>query len=226
MHFGSQSPEPELARHHVEGTIFFYHDILQDICLQPEDLDGYPWCPQEPWSMFFEKRLCPAVYFLQAAVTHDFTLVGRKGIYGKVELEEINFWLSQILLHCRLLLLSRSDMAAPYLDDWAVPFPPDWEIPGEATAMFEILYRICMSVGFPEIDDPVMPVTKFTLLPLISEAHKTRKYNTPKDYHHYNEHGALVDPHHFHPERENMLNSWGCYPRAEAAVFLHDSGGV
>ncbi|KAJ7687245.1 hypothetical protein B0H17DRAFT_1203714 [Mycena rosella] len=99
MHFGSQSPEPELTRHHVEGMIFFYHDILQDICLQPEDLDGYPWCPQEPWSMFFKKCLHPAVYFLQSAVTHDFTLVGQKGIYGKVELEEINFWLSQILLH-------------------------------------------------------------------------------------------------------------------------------
>ncbi|KAJ7671840.1 hypothetical protein B0H17DRAFT_1141383 [Mycena rosella] len=135
MHFGSRSPEPELARHHVEGTIFFYHDILQDICLQPEDLDDYPWCPQEPWSMFFEKCLRPAVYFFQAAVTHDFTLVGWKGIYGKVELEEINFWLSQILLHCRLLLLSCLDMAALYLDDWAVPFPPDWEIPGEAMAI-------------------------------------------------------------------------------------------
>ncbi|KAJ7493737.1 hypothetical protein FB451DRAFT_1164609 [Mycena latifolia] len=152
------------------------------------------------------------IYFLHAGIMHDFTLVGRKGIYGPEEQIELRYWLEQIMLHCpasihrRLLLLSRSDTASPYSAGWGLPFPTAFEIPGEATRMFEILYRLSMSLGFPESTDVDLPLNRFTLLPLICEARRTRgALKTPDEFHPYNEHGGLDDPTYLHPERGNTL---------------------
>ncbi|KAJ6553763.1 hypothetical protein DFH09DRAFT_1318788 [Mycena vulgaris] len=167
-----------------KGTIFKYNEQLSRITLLPQELDSYPWRPDEPWPAFFEKRLRPMVYFVHAAATHDFTLVGRKVFYGREEYAELCYWLEKILMHCRLLLLSRSETSSQYSGDWGLPFPFAWEIPGKSTVMFEILYRLCMSIGFPDVQGMELPINRFTLLPLIVEARKTRAYfKTPADYH-------------------------------------------
>ncbi|KAJ7435086.1 hypothetical protein B0H11DRAFT_2257574 [Mycena galericulata] len=88
------------------GTIFKYRDRLRDLSLLPGELEAFLWAPAESWPEFLEKRLRPMIYYLHAAVTHDFTLVGPKGHYFSGEKTEILEWLEEVLLHCRLVLLS------------------------------------------------------------------------------------------------------------------------
>ncbi|KAJ7813373.1 hypothetical protein B0H13DRAFT_1925548 [Mycena leptocephala] len=141
--------------------------ILQELCLPLETLDALGFTPDEPWSEFFEFRLRPMVYLVHAGVTQDFSLVGRKGVYSLGELEEIRHWVHQALLHCRLLLVCRKALQPVYEDDFSISCPPTWGIPGEAVAMFEIMYRICLSIGFPCSDDSLCPLDRHVLLPLI-----------------------------------------------------------
>ncbi|KAJ7683861.1 hypothetical protein B0H17DRAFT_1204852 [Mycena rosella] len=172
-------------------TVFKYSDCLFRTALSLPELDSEerPWRPEEPWAIFFEKRLRPMVYWIHAAVTHEFTFVGCKGFYDDDEHREIV-----------------ASSSSQFTGNWGITIPCAWDVPGEATAMFEILYHLCMSVGFPEVHDPELVVNRFTLLPLICEACKTRAFfNTPMDYHHYTEHGELTDPLHFHSQNENAL---------------------
>ncbi|KAJ6590103.1 hypothetical protein DFH09DRAFT_1074570 [Mycena vulgaris] len=183
-----------------KGTIFKYNEQLSRITNGCRELDSYPWRPDEPWPAFFEKHLRPMVYFVHAAATHDFTLVGRKAFYGKEEYAELCYWLEKILMHCSL-----RDFVAIF-GRLGVPIPFRVGDPGESTAMFEILYRLCMSIGFPDVQGMELPINRFTLLPLIVEARKTRAYfNTPADYHPYNKFRGLDDPFFFHPEKQNVL---------------------
>ncbi|KAJ7467046.1 hypothetical protein FB451DRAFT_1178289 [Mycena latifolia] len=199
-----------------KGTIFKYSDQLFRLSLDDSELDSYPWSPEEPWPVFFENRLCPMIYFLHAGITHDFTLVGRKGIYGPEEQVELRYWLEQIMLHC----VSCLPHVRPATPAPAEPFRHGVSIfgglgtpisyclrnPGEATKMFEILYRLSMSLGFPESTDVDLPLNRFTLLPLICEARRTRAaLKTPDEFHPYNEYGGLDDPTYLHPESGNTL---------------------
>ncbi|KAJ7890894.1 hypothetical protein B0H14DRAFT_3700499 [Mycena olivaceomarginata] len=81
------------------------------------------------------------IYFVHAAVTHNFTLVGAKGVYLLVELDHIKYWVGRVLLHCRLVLLSRCAIRSVYMDDVCIRYPPVIGMPGKATAMFEIMHR-------------------------------------------------------------------------------------
>ncbi|KAJ7433817.1 hypothetical protein B0H11DRAFT_2230122 [Mycena galericulata] len=216
MSASSSSPEP--PDRPSMGTIFKYRDRLRDLSLLPCELETYPWRPAESWPEFFEKRLRPMVYYLHASVTHDFVLIGAKASYFPAEREEILHWLEQILLHCRLLLMSRSAPCVRFQDDWAVPFPASWEVPGESTAMFGILYRLSMSLDFLDIDRLDFPMNKFSLIPLYVEARKTRsRYNTPDEYYPYDKFGMLEDPESFlHPYGGNVaepLSRLGSYMR-------------
>jgi len=67
--------------------------------------------------------------------------------------------------------------------------------------MFEILYKICVAMDYTDVDEEEMPMTQFSLIPLICEARKTRAFfNTPSDYHPYNVFGGLKDPYVLHPQ--------------------------
>ncbi|KAJ7785447.1 hypothetical protein B0H14DRAFT_2630523 [Mycena olivaceomarginata] len=44
------------------------------------------WCPSEGWAAFLEFRLRPMVYFVHAAMMHDFTLIGAKEITALIPL--------------------------------------------------------------------------------------------------------------------------------------------
>ncbi|KAJ7826247.1 hypothetical protein B0H13DRAFT_1918252 [Mycena leptocephala] len=168
--------------------------ILQELCLPLETLDTLGFTPDEPWSEFFEFRLRPMVYLVHAGVTQDFSLIGRKGVYSLGELEEIRHWVHQALLHCRLLLVCRKALQPVYKDDFSISGPPTWGIPGEAVAMFEIMYRICLSIGFPCSDDSLCLLDRHVLLPLIMGARETRAlFKTADDYSAYNRFGEVVD---------------------------------
>ncbi|KAJ7870838.1 hypothetical protein B0H13DRAFT_2280564 [Mycena leptocephala] len=110
--------------------------ILQELCLPSETLDTLGFTPDESWSEFFEFRLRPMIYLVHAGVTQDFSLIGRKGVYSLGELEEIQRWVQQTLLHCRLLLVCRKALQLEYEDSFSVSCPPTWGIPGEAVAIF------------------------------------------------------------------------------------------
>ncbi|KAJ7829336.1 hypothetical protein B0H13DRAFT_2372671 [Mycena leptocephala] len=168
--------------------------ILQELSLPSETLDTLGFTPDEPWSEFFEFRLQPMIYLVHAGVTQDFSLIGRKGVYSLGELEEIKHWVQQTLLHCRLLLVCRKALQPEFLDNFSISCPPTWGIPGEAVAMFEIMYRICLSIGFPCSDDSLCPLDRHVLLPLIMGAHETRALlKTADDYSAYNRFGEVVD---------------------------------
>ncbi|KAJ7875691.1 hypothetical protein B0H13DRAFT_1894015 [Mycena leptocephala] len=168
--------------------------ILQELCLPVEALDTLGFTPDEPWSEFFEFRLQPMIYLVHAGVTQDFSLIGCKGVYSLRELEEIKHWVQQALLYCRLLLVCRKALQPEYEDSFSVSCPPTWGIPGEAVAMFEIMYRICLSIGFPCSDDSLCPLDRHVLLPLIMGARETRALlKTADDYSAYNRFGEVVD---------------------------------
>ncbi|KAJ7849894.1 hypothetical protein B0H13DRAFT_1905999 [Mycena leptocephala] len=168
--------------------------ILQELCLPLETLDTLGFTPDEPWSEFFEFCLRPMIYLVHAEVTQDFSLIGCKGVYSLGELEEIKHWVQQALLHCRLLLVCRKALQPEYEDSFSISCPPTWGIPGEAVAMFEIMYRICLSIGFPCSDDSLCPLDRHVLLPLIMGARETRALlKTADDYCAYNRFGEVVD---------------------------------
>ncbi|KAJ7866573.1 hypothetical protein B0H14DRAFT_3442285 [Mycena olivaceomarginata] len=48
--------------------------LLNALSLEDKTLELVRWCPSEGWAAFLEFRLRPMVYFVHAAVTHDFTL--------------------------------------------------------------------------------------------------------------------------------------------------------
>jgi hypothetical protein len=81
------------------------------------------------------------------------------------------------------------------LDEDAPPFPPPIEIPGESTAMFEIVLKICLSLGFPIKSERNADLIQNALAPLIAAAQKTKlRFGTPNDYYPFNDHGdVLVD---------------------------------
>ncbi|KAJ7870842.1 hypothetical protein B0H13DRAFT_1896024 [Mycena leptocephala] len=60
--------------------------------------------------------------------------------------------------------------------------------------MFEIMYRICLSIGFPCSDDSLCPLDHHVLLPLIMGTRETcALLKTADDYSAYNRFGEVVD---------------------------------
>ncbi|KAJ7463556.1 hypothetical protein FB451DRAFT_1180041 [Mycena latifolia] len=102
--------------------------------------------------------------------------------------------------------MGRSDITCRYVDDLAVPRPPAWEVPGEAVTMFEIMYRICLSVGFPEVNLPGTPIHRQILLPLIAARKTKASLCTPGEYYPYDGFGQLGDPDWLHPDMGNVLD--------------------
>ncbi|KAJ7441708.1 hypothetical protein FB451DRAFT_1190895 [Mycena latifolia] len=187
--------------------ILQYAPRMECISLSEYELSSFSWYPAESYPIFFENRLRPLVYFLHSAVMHGFTLKGRRGVYTVDEFEAIQYWVEKVVRHCRLAQMGRSDITCRYVDDLAVPHPPAWEVPGEAVAMFEIMYRIYLSVGFPEVDLPGTPIHRRILLPLIIAARKTKaSLCTPGEYYPYDGFGQLGDPDWLHPDMGNVLD--------------------
>ncbi|KAJ6578756.1 hypothetical protein DFH09DRAFT_1077679 [Mycena vulgaris] len=115
--------------------------------------------------------------------------------YGREEFAEIWYWMERVFLHLRLLLLSHCDMSSQYSGGWGLPSPSACKIPGEATAMFEILYHLCLSVGSLDIQGMELPINRHMLLPLICKARRTRAhFKMPVDFQPYNSFGGLDDP--------------------------------
>ncbi|KAJ7683281.1 hypothetical protein B0H14DRAFT_2654912 [Mycena olivaceomarginata] len=160
--------------------------LLNALSLEDETLRLVRWRPSEGWENFLEFRLQPMVYFVHAAVTHDFTLVGAKGVYSLVELDHIKYW--------RLVLSSRCAVRSVYLDDVCVRYPPVVGMPGEATAMFEIMHRVCRSIGYP-FDQETWDLNLNLLIPLVESARETRALlQTELDYPVFDKHGQLLIP--------------------------------
>jgi hypothetical protein len=74
--------------------------LLNALSLEDDTLRLIRWHLSEGWAAFLKFRLRPMIYFVHAAVTHDFTLVGAKGVYSLVELDHIKYWVGRVLLHC------------------------------------------------------------------------------------------------------------------------------
>jgi hypothetical protein len=82
------------------SSISRFLPLLNALLLEDKTLELLRWRLSEGWAVFLEFRLRPMVYFVHAAVTHDFTLVGAKGVYSLVELDHIKYWVGRVLLHC------------------------------------------------------------------------------------------------------------------------------
>jgi hypothetical protein len=82
------------------SSISRFLPLLNALSLEDKTLGLVRWHPSEGWAAFLEFRLHPMVYFVHAAVTHDFTLIGVKGMYSLVELNHIKYWVGRVLLHC------------------------------------------------------------------------------------------------------------------------------
>ncbi|KAJ7281724.1 hypothetical protein C8J57DRAFT_1219556 [Mycena rebaudengoi] len=187
--------------------IFRFGTALSDLSLQPWELEDKNFVPLEKWPLFFELRLRPMVYILHRAVTHDFTLVGRVGRYSILELDELRWWLMQILWHCHLVVRNMYTTALPYSDEDAPPFPPPIEVPGESTTMFEIILKICLSLGFPEKIDPNADLIQGALAPLVAAARKTKfRFGTGNDYYPFSSVGDVLVDDYLDPSKGLILN--------------------
>ncbi|KAJ7711079.1 hypothetical protein B0H14DRAFT_3524689 [Mycena olivaceomarginata] len=125
---------------------------------------------------------------------HNFTLVGAKSVYSLVELDHIKYWVGRVLLHCRLVLSSRCAIRSVYMDDICIRYPPVTGMPGEATAMFEIMHRVCRSIGYP-FDQESWLLNLNLLIPLVESARETRALlQTELDYPAFDKHGQLLIP--------------------------------
>jgi hypothetical protein len=100
--------------------------------------------------------------------------------------------------------------ALPYLDEDAPPFPPPIEIPGELTAMFEIVLKICLSLGFPIKSERNADLIQNALAPLITVARKTKvRFGTSNDYYPFNNHGDVLVNDYLDPLKGLILNLFG-----------------
>ncbi|KAJ7236990.1 hypothetical protein C8J57DRAFT_1247488 [Mycena rebaudengoi] len=176
--------------------IFRFGTALSDLSLQPWELEDKNFVPPEKWPLFFELRLRPMVYILHRAVTHDFTL-----------LDELQWWLMQILWHCHLVIRNMYTTALPYSDEDAPPFPLPIEVPGESTTMFEIILKICLSLGFPEKIDPNADLIQGALAPLVAVARKTKfRFGTGNDYYPFSSVGDVLVDDYLDPLKGLILN--------------------
>ncbi|KAJ7198427.1 hypothetical protein C8J57DRAFT_1262387 [Mycena rebaudengoi] len=200
--------------------IFQLGSALSDLSLAPSELEDPNFVPPEKWPSFFELRLRPMVYILHRAVMHDFTLVGRYGEYSRLELDEHRWWLSQVLWHCHLVIRNMHTTALPYLDEDAPPFPPPIEIPGESTAMFEIVLKICLSLGFPTKSEHNADLIQNALAPLIAVARKTKlRFGTPNDYYPFKDHGDVLVDDYLDPSKGRLLGGVPVILECCVAIF-------
>jgi hypothetical protein len=80
------------------------------------------------------------------------------------------------------------------MDDVCIRYLPIIGLLGEATAMFEIMHRVCRSVGYP-FNQELWVLNLDLLIPLVESARETRALlRTPFDYPAFNEHGQLLIP--------------------------------
>ncbi|KAJ7605632.1 hypothetical protein DFH06DRAFT_1150480 [Mycena polygramma] len=174
--------------------IFLHEPILRRLSLPVHELDANHWAPVESFPDFFQYRLRPLVYFLHSAVTQGFEKEVALANYSAPEISEIRYWLTRIILHCRLLDLAKSAYIVQYLDDWAIPFPAEFDYPGESVVMFEILYRICYVLGFPTSQHIVAPLDKKTLhCAILSARESQERGNTARNFYPFDVSGELTD---------------------------------
>jgi hypothetical protein len=80
------------------------------------------------------------------------------------------------------------------MDDVCIRYPPVIGMPGEATAMFEIMHRVCRSIGYP-FDQESWLLNLNLLIPLAESARETRAVlQTELDYPAFDKHGQLLIP--------------------------------
>jgi hypothetical protein len=80
------------------------------------------------------------------------------------------------------------------MDDVCIRYPPVIGMPGEATAMFEIMHRICRLIGYP-FDQEAWLLNLNLLIPLVESARETRALlQTGLDYPAFDKHGQLLIP--------------------------------
>ncbi|KAJ7609252.1 hypothetical protein DFH06DRAFT_1148648 [Mycena polygramma] len=174
--------------------IFLHGPILRRLSLPVYELDANHWAPVESFPDFFQYCLRPLVYFLHSAVTQGFEKEVVLANYSAPEISEIRYWLTRIILHCRLLDLAKSAYIIQYLDDWAIPFPAEFDYPGESVVTFEILYRICYVLGFPTSKHIIAPLDKKTLhCAILSARESQERGNTARDFYPFDVSGELTD---------------------------------
>ncbi|KAJ6534913.1 hypothetical protein B0H19DRAFT_1080322 [Mycena capillaripes] len=101
-------------------------------------------------------------------------------------------------------------------NDWGMPAIPAACLPGESVALFETLYRIGLSLGFPRSNHQQCHLSRDILLPLVlcaREAQILRKSRL--DYAAYDRYGQLLDP-----------GSSRLSPSTDADRVVKDDGGA
>ncbi|KAJ7896329.1 hypothetical protein B0H14DRAFT_2558247 [Mycena olivaceomarginata] len=185
--------------------------LLNALSLENNTLRLVHWHPLEGWANFLKFRLRPMIHFVHAAVMHNFTLVGAKGVYSLAKLDHIKYWVGRVLLHCignfpsvllrgsrswvqRLVLSSWCTIRSVYMDDVCICYPPVIGMPGEATAMFEIMHHICCSIDYP-FNQKTWLLNLNLLIPLVESAREMHAVlQTELDYPAFDKHGQLLIP--------------------------------
>jgi hypothetical protein len=86
------------------------------------------------------------------------------------------------------------------VDDLAISYSPVVGIPGECAAMFEIMHRICRSIGCP-FNHELWLLNHHLLVPLIAAARETRALlRTEGEYFPFDKFGQLIIPDYFADE--------------------------
>ncbi|KAJ7840559.1 hypothetical protein B0H14DRAFT_2587430 [Mycena olivaceomarginata] len=174
--------------------------LLNALSLEDHTLRLVCWRPSEGWAAFLEFRLRPMIYFVHAAVTHNFTLVGAKGVYSTGW--DGFYSIASVVSHwycCEVADPGHRDwcsrLGVPFVRCiWTIRYPPVIGMPGEATAMFEIMHRVCRSIGYP-FDQESWVLNLNLLIPLAESARETRAVlQTELDYPTFDKHGQLLIP--------------------------------
>ncbi|KAJ7737471.1 hypothetical protein B0H14DRAFT_3516289 [Mycena olivaceomarginata] len=203
--------------------------LLNALSLEDETLRLVCWRPSEGWENFLEFWLRPMVYFVHAAVTHDFTLVGAKGVYSLVELDHIKYWVGRVLLHCVCDSIDWCSRLAAPSDrcTWTMFASATllWlECQAKRPAMFEIMHRVCRSIGYP-FDQETWDLNLNLLIPLVESAHEMRTLlQTELDYPVFDKHGQLLIPDFYSLEGRPLEG--GEPLDLQSFVLIGDSGRV
>ncbi|KAJ7771182.1 hypothetical protein B0H14DRAFT_2632448 [Mycena olivaceomarginata] len=95
---------------------------------------------------------------------------------------------------------------------------------GEATAMFEIMHRVCRSIGYP-FNQETWLLNLNLLIPLVESARETRALlQTELDYPVFDKHGQLLIPDFYSIEARPQEG--GKHPDPRSVVLSGDSTRV
>jgi hypothetical protein len=106
------------------------------------------------------------------------------------------------------------------MDDVCIRYPPVVGMPGKATAMFEIMHRICHSIEYP-FDQESWLLNLNLLIPLVESAREMHAVlQTELDYPAFDKHGQLLIPDFYSIEARPQEETFGMGKHREGVASV------